>query len=294
MAAIITQFSPFRTCDAALDNCTIDPGLKPNQKLSRNSWFLTAEDISDGFNPTIEINIDWDRFTEESEIHPEDVAVAIRHKNSDARLFKVLASWDGGDEDDLWAPDQILQLGASFDLALTIHSKRTINDEGQNILWPGSIIASNSIHCSKRGLGFPVEYANFEARNWPADAVFHVELDTDSINNPPEDCLTVYLNEKLKPMYDSSRREARAARDIFTHSAAAMIFSAVARNVLQAETSDVEEPSGLIEVVMTKLNSDSESTIDQWRQILNNSPDEFEQRAQDSLKSAQLIANSIR
>ena len=291
MATIIQQVTPFRTCDTALDNCSIDPGLNSDQQLSRDSWVVTADDVSDGFRPTFDIDIDWERITEETGVGPRDLSVAIRHKNPDARTFNVLARWNSGEEDDIWEPDDALRLGANFDLVLAVYSVRPVSDAGQNILWPGSILASRSIHCSKRGYGFPVEYADFVARGWPPNAIFHVEIDHELVDNPPEDCLTIFLNEKLKSLYESSRREIRTARDVFTRTCAAMIFAAVARYVLNAGISDDENQSGLVEVVVAKLNSNSELTIAEWRRILEDSIDRFEQMIQDSLESADTVAS---
>lgn len=291
MAIVSKQITPFRTCDTALDNCIIDPQLSPDQRLSRDAWSLTADDVSDGVKPTFEIEIDWDQIVNETSVSPGDLAVAVRHKNPDARLFNVLARWDSGEEDDIWTPIEALRLGANFDLAIAVYSVRSVVDSGQNIVWPGSIIASKSIHCSKKGFGFPVEYADFVTRGWPPNAMFHVQVDPELIDNPPEDCLTVFLNEKLKALYESSRRDVRAARDAFTRTCAAMVFTTVARHVLNADISADEEPSGLVEVVISKLNSNSELTVDQWRRILEDSQDGFDESVQDALECSDVLAS---
>ena len=291
MAQVIRQVTPFRICDDALDHCNIDPGLNPDQRLARDAWAVTNDNVSDGFIPTFDIDIDWERIKDQTGVEATDLAVAIRHKNPDARFFNVLARWNGGEEDDLWAPDEALNLGANFDLVLAVYSVRPIGDSGQNIIWPGSILASKSIHCSKRGYGFPVEYADFATRGWPPNAMFHVEIDHELVDNPPEDCLTVFLNEKLRTLYESSRRESRAARDAFTKTCTAMIFATVARHVFDADIQDDEEPSGLVEVVVSQLNSNAEMTLRQWRRLLEESPDRFEQTIQDALECAESIAS---
>ena len=294
MAVVIRQVTPFPTCDSALVNCNINPGLDSDHQLSLDSWSLTSDDVSDGLNPTVEIDVEWERITDETGVKPADLAVAIRHKNPDARLFNVLANWNSGEEEDVWTPSEALRLGANFDLAIVVYSVRRVDEAGQNILWPGSIVASKSIHCSKKGFGFPVEYADFVARGWSSNAMFHVEVDPELVDNPPEDCLTVFLNEKLKALYESSRRDVRAARDAFTRTCASMIFAAVARHVLNADISEDEEPSGLVDVVISKLNSNSELTLHQWRRMLEDSPDRFDEAIQDALECADTLASYAR
>ena len=291
MAQAVRQVTPFPTCDTALDNCMIDPGLNVDQRLSADSWSVTTDDVSDGFNPIFNIEVDWQQITRETGINTAELSLAIRHKNSDARLFNVLEHWDSGEEDDVWAPETALHLGANFDLGIAVYSVRPIGYTGQTILWPGSVIASKSIHCGKRGYGFPVEYADFELRGWPPNALMHVEIDHELVNNPPEDCLTVFLNEKLKSLYESSRRDIRAARDVFTRTCAAMIFASVARHVLTADISEDEDQSGLVDVVVSKLNSNSELTIVEWRRMLEDTPDRLEQTVQDALGSADTVAS---
>lgn len=281
---------PYPTCDAALDGCHLNPGLDPGQRRSHDSWYITNDDVSSGITPNLKLNVDWNYLSSVTGVDLIDANLSIRGKNPTARLFTVLASWRAGEESDNWQPNTPLFFGGSFEIVATVYVTRVSDGAQGGLHWPGSVLASRSFQFSQRGYSFPVEYADFTKRGWPGNALFRTDLDIEGLDHPPEDCLTVYLNEKIRGLYESSRQDIRSARNVFTRVCGGMIFVDVARKVIVNASYENDEAEGLIHIVKNKLGLESERDWNEWQNMAIEDPDEFELRVHSALGLAESLS----
>lgn len=295
MSTFKTEVLPYLTCDDALSNCGIDTGLDSEQRVSANSWNIRSSDIEGGFSPKLKLDVDWDQLTETTNVDESDLKLSVRLKNANARMFKILESWDAGSEGDEWSPQKPIFTGTNFEIVLTAHVIRNLSQTVRGIRWPGSIVASKTFGFSEgRGYRFPVSYGNFVSRGWPSDALIHIDLDPEGIDNAPEDCLRVTLNEDLRGLFESTRRESKMAREIFARICGAMIFTDVSREAMTYISEGSEELSGLSKIIVDTLTNSRGFSIKELQQLAEKNSNEFEMHAHNSLRLSSELSRYIR
>lgn len=285
---------PYAPLNGDLNDCDIDPQLPPDAKLSSNTWYVHRDDLSSGFKPTIVLKSNWSTITDGTPYSPGDLAVAVRIKNANARKFETLGTFGLDSVPAGFQPIQPLYPGADFEVVISVVAIKRLVVPNRPDTWPGTQLVSRVFSFTSAGGMFPIQYADFESRGWHDDAIWRVDLNVEATDSPPEDCLSIYVNRKLRPVYEGQRGQRRATRDVFTQACGNLIFAEISRLVLSHEGPTAPDPSSLAGIVHGVLLNGGSESLSSLKHLLEQDPAEFEAFVLDRLKAASTIAKVSR
>lgn len=281
---------PFQPLNGDLDDCDIDPRLPADARLSGDTWSVHPEDMSSGFMPTVELKSNWHTIADGTSYSDDNLAVAIRLKNANARRFETLGLFDLGAVPSQFRPEQPLHPGTDFEIVISVVTTELLVIPNRPDTWPGTQLLSRVFRFTPSGTSFPIQYADFEQRGWHGDAIWKVDLNVEAMDSPPRECLSIYVNQKLRPVYEGQRGQRRTTRDVFTQVCGGMVFSEISKLVLMNEMQPDADPSSLAGVVNRVLLGDSSASLSRLQQLLEQDPNEFDAFVLDRLETVSTIA----
>lgn len=285
---------PYQPLNGDLNDCDIDPHLPADARLSGDAWSVHPDDFSSGFMPTVELKSNWQTLTEGTLYCDGDLGVAIRLKSANARRFETLGLFNLVSVPLKFQPVAPLFPGIDFEVVVSVVATKRIVVPGRPDTWPGTQLLSRVFRFTPSGAMFPIQYADFERRGWPGDAIWKVDLNVEAVDSPPRECLSIYVNQKLRHLYEGQRGQRRATRDVFTQVCGGMIFVEISRLVLLNEAQSDADPSSLAGVVNRVLLGDSTKSTSWLRRLLEQDSTEFEAFVLDRLETASIIAKLSR
>ena len=277
---------PFGTLRGALNNCTVEPDLPDGSQHGRDRWVTRVEDIADGFSFNVILGNGFSSTLPESEFNHDELELAVRFRNERSKRSVVLDRWEVEQ-----APCRKrftnLPTGVNFQIDLSLIARRRISRTRAPDVLPGSLIANRSFTFNTSGFRFPMEYANFGERGWPPDALWWYELDGESIHLPADDCLKIYVNDKLRSLFEGTTKERRITREVFTETLGSSIFAAIAREVIVQGLINDDSVEGLAGSIVAALTADGRSKVADWAGFASDDPTYFLSRMADRLKTAE-------
>jgi hypothetical protein len=207
------------------------------------------------------LRLDIHRFAEGVNLKPEEIEVAMMLYNDASRRHCVMDRWDLSrvpievEKDlagDTYGPQEVV-------LGLVAYLRRDLKPSLTHAWRKGSILSERSyklIVPTAQTL-FQVDWTAFEARGWPADALWSIEMMglEDSYDSSSEDLIKVHLNKDLPALVDlfsaaalrrpASSAAARVLRPVVVAGILADVSVEVLRtlNTLGTKKEDLEERS---------------------------------------------------
>lgn len=255
---------PFSTFDRVLSGCVLKPDLPDDAEHGLDRWITTPEDVESGFSFSLELDCDWGSITREVDWRLEDLTLDVRFRNERIKSAITIASWPA-DRIPLEHNFNDLETGLDFRVDVSLLNSHHRFRPNSPDVFPGTVVANRCFTFNPSGFRFPMEYADFAGRGWPADALWHVEFeDVESFDAPAEECVTVYINEKVRHLFDGRTREQRAAMLVFTRMTGRLIFAEVARNTLNRGLIGERDSTGLAQSIVTTLTRQGGPQIETW------------------------------
>lgn len=244
---------PFSTFDRVLSRCNLKPDLPDDSEHGPDRWITTPDDIEPGFSFNLELDCDWEAIPRQTDWRLDDLTLDVRFRNERIKRAQTIVSWpaDGIPSEHSF---ERLETGLDFQVDVSLVNPRYRFRPGASDIFPGTVVANRRFTFNTSGFRFPMEYANFGARGWPSDALWHIELeDVESLDVPADACVKVYVNEKLRHLFDGRTREKRAAGAVFTRLVGRLIFAETARHALNRGLIGDQASSGLAQSIVATL-----------------------------------------
>ena len=256
---------PFSTFDRVLSGCNLNPDLPAESEHGPDRWITTPEDVESGFGFNLELDCDWEAITRQTDWRLKHLSLEVRLRNERLKRAQSIVSWPA--EEIPFAHDfRGLDTGLDFRIDVSLINSEHRQRLGAPDVFAGTVVANRCFTFNTSGFRFPMEYADFAGRGWPADALWHVEFeDVESLDAPADECLTVYINEKVRHLFDGKTREQRAAMSVFTAVTGRLIFTDVARTALIRGLIGEDAAEGLAQSIVATLERQGGPRIETWR-----------------------------
>ena len=255
----------FGTFDRVLGDCVLTPDLPMDAEHGRDRWATTPDDVETGFAFSLELDCDWSAIPRRTEWALQDLILAVRFRNEGIKTAVSIASWPADDVPSGHQFDR-LQTGLDFQIDVSLVTSRHLNRSAAPDVFAGTVVANRRFTFNTSGFRFPMEYANFGERGWPGDALWHIEfLDVESLEARADECVKVYVNEKVRSLFDAKTRDKRAAREAFTRMTGPLIFAEVTRTALYRELIGEDASYGLAESIVATLTRHGGLRMADWR-----------------------------
>ena len=223
---------PFDTLDRVLGRCFVVPDLPDDAMHGRDRWVTTLDDVRDGFSFRLGLDCNWSDIPRTSEYRLADLGLAVRLRNEGVKKAETIAQWPVT-EVPADASFRHLKTGLNFQIEVSLVTVRYRTRTDSSDMFAGIVVANRRFTFNTSGFLFPMEYVNFVEVGYPPNALWHVEFnDVESVDEPAEDCVKVYLNEKVRPLFEANTRERRAACAAFTNVTGPLIFAEVAAQAI--------------------------------------------------------------
>ena len=255
---------PFGTFDRVLSDCVLTPALPLDAEHGRDRWVTTIDDIEAGFTFNLELDCDWSAIPRRTEWQLQDLMLAVRFRNEGVKTAKRIASWPADGVPNTYQFNE-LHTGLDFQIDVSLVTSRHSVRSAAPDVFAGSVVANRRFTFNTSGYRFPMEYANFGERGWPVDALWHIEFyDVESLEARADECLKVYMNEKVRHLFDARTRDKRAAREAFTRMTGPLIFAEVARTALYRGLIGEDASFGLAESIVATLTRKNGPRMADW------------------------------
>ena len=256
---------PFSTFDRVLSGCVLKPDLPAESEHGTDRWITIPDDVESGFSFSLELDCDWDAIPNQTDWRLEQLTLDVRLRNERLKRAITVASW-AANEIPLIHNFRGLDTGLDFRVDVSLINSKHWLRSGASDIFPGTVVANRCFTFNPSGFRFPMEYADFAGRGWPADALWHVEFeDVESLDAPADECVTVYINEKVRHLFDGKTREQRAAMLVFTSVTGRLIFAEVARTALIRGLIGEQATNGLAQSIVTTLEHQGGPQLEVWR-----------------------------
>lgn len=283
---------PFEPLNGDLGGCVIHHDLPDDAERSPDSWFLHPDDLAAGFRLRLEMKCDWEGISRDTSYSTDRLDATIRIKNADARLFQTLARWPILDVPSEWEPSPALHPGMDFEIVVAVVTNSVVRTLRGTELYPGSELLSKGFSFSSGGPSFPIKYADFSHQGWP-DAPWNVDLDPDSTSMPPEECLTIELNQKLRPLFEVQRGPRRVTTEVFARTCCNLIVAEISRRAVPAYEPETGV-DGLLEVLDRLLCGEGDRSLAKLKAMVDDDQDEFNKVVLDRLATASTLTELVK
>lgn len=282
---------PFSTFDRVLSDCVLRPELPLDAEHGQDRWATTIDDVKTGFAFDLELDCDWAAIPRRTEWQLQDLTLAIRFRNEGVKTAKRIASWPADDVPNIHRFDG-LQTGLEFQIDISLVTSRHAKRRAAPDVFAGTVVANRRFTFNTSGFRFPMEYANFDERGWPGDALWYIEFfDVESLEARADECVKVYVNEKVRNLFDARTRDKRASREAFTRMSGPLIFAEVARTALYRGLISEEASYGLAESIVATLTRQGGPLMADWIRLASepSRPDEFTALVLSQLMTAESL-----
>ena len=255
---------PFSTFDGVLSGCVLKPDLPAESEHGPDRWITTPNEVESGFSFKLELDCDWDEIPHQTDWRLEDLKLEVRYRNEGIKKALTIASWPANGIP-LGRDFAGLDTGLDFQVDVSLVNSDHRFRPGAPDVFPGTVVANRRFTFNPSGFRFPMEYADFAERGWPADALWHVEFeDVESLDAPADECVAVYVNQKVRHLFDGRTREQRAAMLVFTRVTGPLIFAEVARTALNRGLIGLQASNGLAGSIVTTLTRQGGPQMAVW------------------------------
>ena len=257
---------PFDIYNRVLSQCEVAPNLPEGAQHGRDRWVTTPDDVRDGFAFHLGLNCDWGSIPRVTEYQLTDLGLVVRLRNEGLKKAEVIESWPASEipED---ANFSGLRTGLNFQIEVSVITLRYMPRSGSPDVFAGSVVANRRFTFNTSGFLFPMEYANFAELGYPPNALWHIEFeDVESVDAPAEECVKVHLNEKVRPLFEATTREKRAACGAFTNVTGPLIFAEVAALAINQGLVSTDSSDGLGGAIVSTIGGGNHpvSEIFEW------------------------------
>lgn len=281
---------PFTPLHRALADCALSPQLPPDALHGADRWITSIDDVVGGFSFRAHFGGDWDNVTRGTEYSYEGLRLVVRLRDDANKSASELCHWDLVDIPE-FCDFSSIPTSADFIVHFSLVSSQTFTPSGRPEVSAGTLVADRTFTFNRSGASFPVQFVNFAERGWPANAVYRIEFDPEQLELPAEECVDVYLNEKLQPLYEGRDVGRSAKNQIATRLIGASVFSEVARRALTSGMLSLENRQGLGGAIYGTLCGNDSSQLAAWRARATDEPGDFAQRVADILGLADILGN---
>lgn len=247
-----------------LSDCVLRPELPLDAEHGQDRWATTIDDVETGFAFGLELDCDWSAIPRRTEWQLQDLILAVRFRNEGVKTAKRIASWSADDVPNEYRFDG-LQTGLDFQIDISLVTSRHSERRAAPDVFAGTVVANRRFTFNTSGFRFPMEYANFDERGWPGDALWYIEFfDVESLEARADECVKVYVNEKVRTLFDARTRDKRAAREAFTRMSGPLIFAEVTRTAMYRGLIGEDASYGLAESIVATLTRNSGPSMSDW------------------------------
>lgn len=256
---------PFSTFDGVLSGCVLKPDLPAESEHGPDRWITTPDDVESGFSFSLELDCDWETIPRQTDWRLEELTLDVRFRNERLKKAIAIVSWPAN-EVPLEHSFNGLDTGLDFRVDVSLVNSEHRPRRGASDVFPGSVVGNRCFTFNPSGFRFPMEYADFAGNGWPADALWHVEFeDVESLDAPADECITVYINEKVRHLFDGKTREQRAAMLVFTSVTGRLIFAEVARTAMNRGLIGEQATNGLGQSIVATLERQGGPRMEVWQ-----------------------------